>query len=173
MKKEQKSVIVEQFKSTLGDRPDIFLADLSGINVESVTILRTRFRAAGVGLRVMKNTLLKRAFEGSDYEALGPYLEGPNAVIVSRRDPVAMAKIVVAFNKEFQEKPVKVRAGVLGGKVTGGDQISELANLPSREILLAMTLATMQAPVSGFVNVLAGNVRKLLYALQAIGEKKQ
>ena len=173
MKKEQKSAIVDQFKSTLGDRPDIFLADLSGINVESVTILRTRFRDAGVGLRVMKNTLLRRAFEGSDYEALGPHLEGPNAVIVSRRDPVAMARIVVAFNKEFQDKQVKVRAGVLGGRLTGGDRLADLANLPSREVLLAMTLATMQAPVTGFVNVLAGTMRKLLYALQAIGEKKQ
>jgi large subunit ribosomal protein L10 len=173
LKKEQKTIIVDQFKSTLEDRPDIFLADLSGINVESVTILRTRFRDVGIGLRVMKNTLLKRAFVGSDYEALAPYLEGPNAVIVSRRDPVAMAKIVVAFNKEFQEKPVKVRAGVLGGRVTGGDRITDLANLPSRDVLLAMTLATMQAPISGFVNVMAGNVRKLLYALTAIKEKKQ
>ena len=118
-----------------------------------------------------KNTLLRIAAEQAGIEGLEPSLEKNTAIAVSPEDPVAVAKIVCEFAKENKE--LKVKVGVLDGKVIGADEIKALASLPPKEVLIAKMLGSMNAPISGFVNVLQGTIRNVVYALEAVRKQKE
>ena len=118
-----------------------------------------------------KNTLLRIAAEQVGIEGLEPSLEKNTAIAVSPEDPVAVAKIVCEFAKENKE--LKVKVGVLDGKVIGADEIKALASLPPKEVLIAKMLGSMNAPISGFVNVLQGTIRNVVYALEAVRKQKE
>ena len=118
----------------------------------------------------MKNTMIRRAVDALGMEGLEPVLEGPTAVAFGMEDAVAPAKIISDFIKETEKTEIK--AGVLEGKVVDVAAVKALASLPSREVLLAKVLGSMNAPITGFVTALSGNIRNLLYVLNAIGEKK-
>jgi large subunit ribosomal protein L10 len=114
--------------------------------------------------------LMTRALTELGMEELIPYLTGPNAVALGYGDPVVPAKIISEFAKDHDK--LEVKAGMISRKVIGAEGVKSLANLPSKEVLVAQALGGLNAPITGFVNVLQGNIRNLVYALNAIAEKK-
>ena len=167
---QQKQGSVEDIKTKFETCKSAVLIDYRGLTVEEVTNLRNKFREAGVEYRVLKNTMIRRAVDALGMEGLEPVLEGPTAVAFGMEDAVAPAKIISDFIKETEKTEIK--AGVLEGKVVDVAAVKALASLPSREVLLAKVLGSMNAPITGFVTALSGNIRNLLYVLNAIGEKK-
>jgi len=168
---EEKGQVVSEIKEKFQKSSGVVLADYRGLTVAQVTQLRTQLRQAGVEYRVMKNTLVRRAASEVGIEGLDSYLEGPTALAFSA-DPVAPAKILMEFTKANKLKTFKIKAGVVEGKVIGAEGVKALAELPSREVLLAMVLRGMQAPLTGMVNVLQGPIRKMGYALEEVRKLK-
>jgi large subunit ribosomal protein L10 len=168
---EEKSLAVSEIKEKFQQSSGVVLADYRGLTVAQVTQLRTQLRNAGVEYRVLKNTLVRRAAQEVGVEGLESYLEGPTALAFSK-DPVAPAKILLDFAKANKLKNLTIKAGVLEGKVIGPEGVKNLADLPSREVLLAMVLRGMQAPLAGMANVLQGPIRKMGYALEEVRKLK-
>ena len=168
---EEKSKVIADIKEKFQQSTGVVVADYRGLTVAQVTQLRTKLRQAGVEYRVMKNTLVQRAANEIGVEGLDPYLEGPTAFAFSA-DPVAPAKIIADFVKENKLKTLTIKAGVLEGKVIGPEGVKALADLPPREVLLAMVVRGMQAPLAGMVNVLQGPIRKMGYALEEVRKLK-
>ena len=168
---EEKSLVVSEIKEKFQQSTGVVLADYRGLTVAQVTQLRNQLRQAGVEYRVLKNTLVRRAAQEVGVEGLETYLEGPTALAFSK-DPVAPAKILLDFARVNKLKSFKIKAGVLEGKVIGPDGVKNLADLPSREVLLAMVLRGMQAPLAGMANVLQGPIRKMGYALEEVRKLK-
>ncbi|MDT3428572.1 large subunit ribosomal protein L10 [Paenibacillus forsythiae] len=136
------------------------VADYRGLNVSQVTELRKQLREAGIEFQVLKNTLLRRATAAAELTELDEVLTGPTAVAFSANDAVAPAKILNDFAKK--NDALKLKGGVVEGKVIGADQIKALAELPSREGLLSMLLSVLQAPVRNFA-----------LAVKAVAEKEE
>jgi len=168
---EEKSKVVSEIKEKFEKSSGVVLADYRGLTVAQVTQLRAELRKAGVEYRVLKNTLVRRAADELGVKGLDSYLEGPTALAFSA-DPVAPAKILIDFAKANKIKTFKIKAGVLEGKVIGAEGVKALADLPSREVLLAMVLRGMQAPLTGMANVLQGPIRKMGYALEEVRKLK-
>ena len=147
------------------------MVDFCGLTVAQDTALRRKMREAGVHYNVVKNTLLRIAAQEVGIEGLEPSLEKNTAIAVAPEDPVAVAKIVCDFAKENKE--LKVKVGELDDKVIGAEEIKALAALPPKEVLVAKLLGSMNAPISGFVNVLQGTIRNVVYALDAVRKQKE
>ncbi|NLL51677.1 MAG: 50S ribosomal protein L10 [Peptococcaceae bacterium] len=167
---EEKQKIVDEIKQKFQDANGVVLADYRGLTVSQVTSLRVDLRQAGVEYRVLKNTMVRRAADEIGLEGLDEFLKGPTAIAFSA-DPVAPAKILSDYSKK--NKNLKIKAGVVEGKVIDSERVKDLANLPSREVLLAQVLAGMQAPLQGMVNVLQGPIRKFGYALEEVRKLKE
>lgn len=148
----------------------IILVDYRGLSVEEVTDLRNQYRAQGVDYKVYKNTMMRRAFKECGLEDFNEHLVGPNAVAFGFDDPVQVAKISDEFAKKNNK--LEIKAGVIDGKIATLDEIKVLASLPSREVLIAKMLGSLNAPIQGFSNVLNGTLKGLVVALNAIAEKK-
>ena len=172
MNKETKQQQVTELHEKLTQAKAVFLADFRGMNVEQATTLRNELRVAAVEYKVVKNTLLELASKGTDKESLTPYYAGPTAIAFSYDDPVAAAKVLSKFAKA-QPNTFKLKAGVLTGKAIQVADIQALADLPSREVLLAKLLGTLNAPASNFVGVLAAVPGSFVRALAAIQAKKE
>ncbi len=168
---EMKKVIVEEIKGKIQDAQSAVLVDYRGLTVEETTELRKKFREAGVEYKVYKNSLMRFAFKDAGLEEFNKYLTGPNAIAFSVEDAVAPAKITKEFATDH--KNLEIKAGVVNGKVIGVDGVIGLADLPPREVLIAQVLGGLNGPISGFVNVLNGNIRNLVYTLNAIREKQE
>ncbi|MDQ7094095.1 50S ribosomal protein L10 [Desulfosporosinus sp. PR] len=169
---EEKSLVVSEIKEKFQQSSGVVLADYRGLTVAQVTQLRSQLRQAGVEYKVLKNTLVRRAAQEVGVEGLEPYLEGPTALAFSK-DPVAPAKILLDFVKVNKLKSFQIKAGVVEGKVIDSDGVKNLADLPPREVLLAMVLRGMQAPLAGMANVLQGPIRKMGYALEEVRKLKE
>ncbi len=167
---EQKKQVVQELADKVKAAQSIVLADYRGLTVEQDTELRNALRAAGVEYKVVKNTLTSLAVKESGLEGLDSFLNGPTAMASSSTDAVAPAKVLSEFAKKFEKLELKV--GVVEGKIIDVNGIKALAELPSREVLIAKVLGSFNAPISGLVNVLNGNVRGLVVALNAIAEQK-
>jgi len=167
---EAKEPVVQEIKQKLEASQSVVLTDYRGLNVAEVTDLRNKLREAGIEFKVVKNTLTRIAANQIGLGGLDPYLEGPTAIAFGTDDAVAPAKILSEFAKTH--KNLELKAGVLEGKVIDLAAIKALADLPSREVLLAKVLGGMQAPMYGFAGVLQGTLRSLVYALEAVREKK-
>jgi large subunit ribosomal protein L10 len=168
--KDDKQQLVSELAGKLAGAKAAFLADYRGLTVEQVNKLRSDLRNAGVEYRVVKNTLLRLASQGTDLSCLDKHLAGPTAIAIASADPVASAKILSEFarvNAKFE-----LKAGALGGKLLTAADIKALAELPSREVLLGKLLGTLNAPVANFVGVLAAVPRSLVQVLAAVQEKK-
>jgi large subunit ribosomal protein L10 len=148
------------------------LVDYKGINVEDDTKLRKTLREAGVEYFVVKNTMLLRAANGAGLGGLESALTGTTALAVSKEDAVAAAKILVKHAEDSKGK-FTVKAGFVEGGCLDASGVESLAKLPSRPELVAMTLRGLNAPITGFVNVLNGNIRGLVVALDKIREKQE
>jgi len=147
------------------------LADYSGLNVQQLAELRSQLRGAVVELHIVKNTLARRAVEETGFLALADHFVGPISVAFAQHDAVAMAKALTEYAKK--EPKLNLRVGFVEGQLLAPEQITALADLPPREVLLARMLASMQSPVTGFVGVLQGILRQLVYALQAVRDAKE
>lgn len=169
--REEKALVVAELKEKFGSAQAAVITDYRGLDVARVTKLRAKLREAGVEYKVIKNTLAKLAVQDTELSELQQHLQGPTAVAFSYNDPVAAAKIISEFAKDNKE--LEIKAGILEGKVIDLAGVKALADLPSREVLIAQVLAGIQAPITGFVNVMQGNVRNLVYVLEAIRKQKE
>lgn len=168
--REEKQLVVKELAEKLKLAKGTVLTDYRGLNVEKVTDLRNKLRAANIEYRVVKNTLLRIAAEDAGIKGLEGYLEGPTALAMSA-DPVAPAKVLADWIKA--NKMLELKGGILEGKVISAQGVTGLADLPPREVLLAMVVGTMNAPIIGLVNVLQGPLRKLVYAVDAVAKQKE
>ncbi len=167
---KEKQGIVTELANKLKSSVSGVLVNYKGITVEKDTKLRSDLRNANVDYCVVKNTLIRLAANQVGLDSLDEVLKGTTALAVSSTDPVAPAKILYNYSK-FNDI-FKIKAGFLEGKVISAEQVKALALLPSREVLVAKVLGGFNAPISSFVNVLNGNIRGLVVALNAIAEKK-
>ncbi|MDF2523287.1 MAG: ribosomal protein [Clostridiales bacterium] len=167
---QQKKEVVQEISEKIKAAKAMVFADYRGLTVEQDTELRNALRKAGVEYKVVKNTLTKFAAKENGLEGLDSFLNGPTAMAVSATDPVAPAKVLAEFAKKYEKLELKV--GVVEGKVIDEAGIKALAELPPREVLIAKVLGGFNAPISGLVNVLNGNIRGLVVALNAIAEKQ-
>ncbi|HCU24232.1 MAG TPA: 50S ribosomal protein L10 [Deltaproteobacteria bacterium] len=170
MNREEKTQAVEALKERFQKTCVTLLADYQGLKVSELTKLRQELRKDGAELKVLKNTLAGRALQGTDMEPLSKLFIGPTAVVTSSKDPVAPAKILVKFVKEFEK--AKIKGGFLSGKVMNPSEVEALSKLPSREEMLAKMLGSMQAPAQNLVNVMSAIPRQLATVLAAIRDKK-
>lgn len=166
-KEEKVAALHSKFTAAKG----VVLSDYRGLNVQQMAELRSRLREAAVELQVVKNTLARRAAEETHFVQLVDYFVGPTSIAFTASDVVAMAKALTEYAKA--EPKLEIRAGLVEGKVIAPKDVAALAELPPREILLARLLAGMQSPVAGFVGVLHGVVRQLLYVLLAVRDAKE
>lgn len=149
---EGKKAVVAEVSAQVAHAQTIAVAEYRGIEVVQLTTLRKKARESGVYLRVLKNTLVRRAVEGTPFAALASELVGPLIYSVSA-DPVAAAKVLNDFAKTNDK--LKLKAGCYAGKVLDKTGVQALASIPGREELIARLLGVMQAPVSGFACALA------------------
>lgn len=149
---DDKKAVVAEVTAKLADAQTIVLAEYSGVQVTDLTTLRAKARQSGVYLRVLKNTLVRRAVVGTSFEPLAESMIGPLIYSISA-DPVAAAKVLNDFAKTNDKLVLKV--GAYGGKVLDKAGVQALASIPSREELLARLLGVMQAPVTGFACAMA------------------
>ncbi|HID98650.1 MAG TPA: 50S ribosomal protein L10 [Thermodesulfobacteriaceae bacterium] len=168
---DEKKALVEELHDKLSRSVMVILTKFPGLDVESANKLRSNLRDAGGEWKVSKNTLLKRAAEGTLAEILIDKFEGPNAIAISYDDPVGVAKVLVDFAKE--NEILEIRGGMLNGKPIDPEGVEALAKLPGREVLIAKMLSVLAAAPNKLVQVLAAVPRKLVYALQAIEEQKK
>lgn len=168
---ESKQLVVDEITDRLQRSVSAVLTDYRGLNVTEATKLRKELRDAGIEYRVLKNTLTRLAADRVGLAGLKKDLVGPIAIAFSYDDPVAPARILAKFAKDY--KKLVLKSGILEGKIIDVDGVTALAELPSREILLSQVLAGFQAPVSGFVNVLQGNLRNFACVINAIKEQKE
>jgi large subunit ribosomal protein L10 len=170
MARSDKVEKVKSLAEVFQEARSIVLNDFTGLDVEKLSELRKRCRSNSVGYRVVKNTLAKRSISGTQAEDLGEYFEGPTAIAFSNESENIAAKILAQFSEEH-EAP-RFKAALVEGKLLEEAEVIELSKLPSRAVLLATALADIKAPASKFVYVCQGTLRKMLYALNAIVEKR-
>ena len=154
---EDKKAVVAEVSAQLVDAQTLVIAEYRGIEVSSMTKLRAQARENGVYLRVLKNTLVRRAVAGTAFEGLADQMIGPLVYGISA-DPVAAAKVLHQFAKA--DDKIIVKGGSYNGQVLTAAQVAELASIPSREELLSKLLYVMQAPVAGFARALAALAEK-------------
>lgn len=169
----EKKELVAELKVKLADTKGAVLTNYRGLTVAQDTQLRRKLREAGVEYRVIKNTMTRIAAKEAGIEGLDVYLEGPTAIALSVTDPVAPAKVIADFIKETKTQALEVKAGLVEGQVIDAASVKALADLPPREVLIAKALGSMQAPITGFVNVLQGTIRNFVYALEAVRKQKE
>ena len=151
-KVELKKPVVDEISANLEGAAGVVLVDHCGLTVEQDTQLRKQLREAGVVYKVCKNTMMKRAFEGTDFAALDEHLEGPSAIAISKDDATAPARILCKFAKNA--KALELKAGVVEGTLYDADALNELAKIPSREELLSKLLGSLQSPITNLARVL-------------------
>lgn len=149
---EQKKQVVAQLVETLKSAQAGVLVDYRGITVEQDTQLRAKLREAGVEYKVVKNTLTRFAAKEVGFEALDEQLNGPTALAISTTDAVAPAKVISDFAKEVEA--LQIKAGFVDGKVISLDEVKTLASTPSREVLIAKIMGSLNAPISKLVRTL-------------------
>ena len=151
-KVELKQPIVEEISANIKDAQSVVLVDYLGLSVAEDTQLRKQLREAGVVYKVCKNTMMKRAFEGTDFAALDEHLEGPSAIAISKDDATAPARILAKFAKTAPA--LEIKAGVVEGTFYDANGMKAIANVPSREELLSKLLGSLQSPITNLARVL-------------------
>lgn len=168
---QQKQATVSEIKEKIEKAQSMVLVDYRGLNVADVTELRAKFREAGVDYKVYKNTLMTRAFNEMGLSEFTKYFEGPNAIAFAYEDMTGAARVSTQFAKDHEL--LEIKAGIVDGKVIELDEIKALADLPSKEVLIAQVLGGFNAPIQGFANVLSGTMRSLVIALDQIRAKQE
>ena len=151
-KVELKQPTVEEISANIKDAQSVVLVDYRGLTVEQDTQLRRQLREAGVTYKVYKNTMMNFAFKGTQFEGLSEYLNGPSAVAISTTDATAPARVLAQFAKTADK--LEIKAGVVEGTVYDAKGMAQIANIPSREVLLSKLLGSLQSPVANLARVL-------------------
>ncbi len=165
-----KKEFVDKLNSKLSEIEIALIVDYKGLDVKAMTQLRNDLRKEDVQLEVVKNTLLSLACKGTSISVIKDFLKGPNAIVTSKSDPVAPAKILTKFAEDNQKLEIKV--GAMNGKLLNVDEIKALAKMPPKEILLAQLLSTMNGVPTAMVRVLNEVPRSFMTVLNAISEQK-
>ena len=168
---EDKKAIVAEVNETATSAMSLVIADARGCTVDDMTALRKDARENQIMLRVVRNTLAKRAFEGTEYECVSETLSGPSLFGFSMEDPGAAARLFKDFAKEHSAFEVKALA--VGGQLLGAEQIDVLAKLPTREQALSLLMSVMQAPATKLVRTMNEVPGKLVRTLAAVRDQKQ
>ena len=171
---DRKKEIISQLKDEIDSSKSIFLADFKRLKVEEINEFREMCRDEGVIYRVVKNTYLKRAFGESDVVGLDDVLVGPSAIAMAMDDPVAPARVIKEFIKKYKNKKddFYLKIGYMDNSTFDKNKIMQLADLPSREVLLGMLAGTLKAPIGKLAAVLQANISKVVYVLSAVKDKK-
>jgi large subunit ribosomal protein L10 len=168
---EDKKAIVAEVNETAISALSLVIADARGVTVDGMTALRKDARENSVTLRVVRNTLAKRALEGTDYECVTSSLVGPSLFGFSMEDPGAAARLFKDFSKENDDFEVKALA--VSGQLMGADQLDVLAKLPTRDQALSMVMSVMNAPVTKLVRTMNEVPGKLVRTLAAVRDQKE
>ncbi len=169
--REQKREIVKNLHEKFNRSQGVIVTTFKGFTAIESNEIRKKIKLKGGEFRVFKNNLIRIAEKDTPAEGVSELVEGPTALVIAYEDLVEVAKVLKEFVKDRES--LKIRGFVLNKKVYDEKTLEELVKLPSREVLLAQLLGTMQAPISGFVGVLAAILRNFLYVLKAIEQKKQ
>ena len=151
-KVELKKPVVEEISANIKDAQTIVLVDYRGLTVEQDTDLRKQLREAGITYKVYKNTMMNFAFKGTEFEALSPYLEGPNAIAISQTDATAPARVIAKFAKDAPA--LEMKGGIVEGVYYDANGMASIAKIPSREELLSKLLGSIQSPITNFARVM-------------------
>ncbi|MGB9887838.1 MAG: 50S ribosomal protein L10 [Moorellales bacterium] len=170
-RREEKQAVVARLEEKLGRSQVVLFADYRGLKVSEITELRNRLRQAGAEFQVVKNTLTRLAARRVGLEGAETYLVGPTALTVCEQESAVPARILQDFARDH--KALEIKGGLLRGRVLSGDQVKVLADLPSREELLARVMGCAQAPLAGAVGVLQGLLRNLVYVLDQVRQAKE
>jgi len=162
---------VNDVSESLNRAKSIFMTDFTGLSVEEMTILRREFRKADVHYVVVKNTLAKLSAEKSGFDNMVKFLNGPTGLAMSFDDPVAPIRIIDSFQKQYNKPSIK--AAIVEGELLDEQATQEIRNIPSRDVLLGQVVSGIASPISGLVGGLQGLFRNLVYALDAIKDKKE
>lgn len=157
---EVKKQVVSEIKEKFEKAQSVIIVKYSGLTVENATALRAQFRANDVDYCVLKNTLVRRALEELKIEGLDEILNGPSAFAFGMSDPVSPAKVLNDFITKTKTEALEIKAGLLGSELMTDAQIKALATMPSREVLLARLLGSLQSSIAGFVRVLDAIAKK-------------
>ncbi|MCP5129266.1 MAG: 50S ribosomal protein L10 [Pseudomonadales bacterium] len=168
---EDKKAIVAEVNETATSALSLVIADARGVTVDGMTALRKNARENSVTLRVVRNTLAKRALEGTDYECVNSTLVGPSLFGFSMEDPGAAARIFKDFAKE--NKNFEVKALAVSGQILGADQLDVLAKLPTRDQALSILMSVMKAPVTKLVQTMNEVPGKLVRTVAAVRDQKE
>ena len=171
IKLDDKKALVAEVNEVARRALSAVAAEYRGLSAGKFDILRDRARKQGIYLHVVKNTLAKRAVEGTDFQCLSPALVGPLVLGFSMEDPGAVGRVIKDFAKENDKLVVKAIA--VGGTLYGAKDIDRLASLPTKEQAIAMLMGTMKAPVEKFVRTLAEPTAKLVRTVKAVADKPQ
>jgi large subunit ribosomal protein L10 len=166
---EQKQAVVSEIAAQLGKAQAVIVAEYRGLDVSAVTDLRVKARQSGVYLRVLKNTLARRAVKGTPFEKLSEQMVGPLMYGIAQ-DPVAGAKALAAFAKDNEKFVIK--AGAMANSLMSAKDVKVLATMPSREELLAKLVGTMQAPIVKLVRTMNEVPGKFVRTLAAVHDAK-
>ena len=170
LSKAQKTGLVAKYEEGVASAQHAFVLGYQGISVPQVTELRAKLRESGASYEVVKNTLLRRAIAGKPLESVQDSIHGPVAIAFSEGDPVQLAKALTEFKKIA---PVlEFRSGVVEGRPVQADQIKEIAELPSREELVAKLLFLLQSPLTRLVRDLSALTRQFVVVLDQVAQKK-
>jgi len=170
MERREKETTIQELTDELSGKGVILLGDFTGMDVETATEIRKRFRQVHAQYRVVKNTLARRAMKAAGFEGLNEHLTGPSAIVVTERDAAPLAKILVEFEK--QKSTPKIRAGWVDSAVVSAADIRRIAELPSREVLLAQIAAGFQAPVAGLARLLHELTRRFVATVGEVAKQK-
>ncbi len=171
--RKQKEDILASVKDKLKNQKSMLVVDFKGLSVVKTGELKKELKKDGAEYKVVKKNILAKAISDSDIDGLDvKEFDGATGVVFSYEDQVAPVKTVYNFSKQEGFESFKILGGVLENKAISDSEAISLAKLPSKEQLLANLLSQMNAPISGFVGVLAGNIKNLAYVLNAIKEKK-
>ncbi|MBO4702997.1 MAG: 50S ribosomal protein L10 [Lachnospiraceae bacterium] len=149
---ELKKPIIEEIQSSIKDAKSVVVVDYRGLTVEQDTRLRKTLRENNITYKVYKNTMINFAIQGTEFEGLAPYLEGPTAIAISTEDATAPARAICKFAKEAPK--LEVKAGIVEGTAYDAAGITQIASVPSKEELLAKLLGSMKSPISNFARVI-------------------
>ncbi len=170
LNRKEKAVVIEEVSAEVANAQSIIIAEYRGLDVASATVLRKSARESGVYLRVLKNTLVRRAIDGTPFADISSQLTGPLMYAIST-DPVAAAKVLASFAKTNDKLAIK--GGALPNNVLTADGVKALATMPSRDELLSKLLGTMQAPITQFVRTLNEVPTKFVRGLAAVRDQKE
>jgi len=166
-----KEAVVAEVSEIASSAHSAVAAEYRGLTVEEMTQLRRSARAGGVYLRVVKNTLAKRAIQGTDFECMTEALQGPLVLAFSQEDPGAAGRVIKEFLKD--NKTLEVKLVSIGGELLPATELERLASLPNREQALSMLVGVIQAPITKFVRTLAEPTAKFVRGVAAVRDQKE